>query len=77
MEELINGIRWAFIDMLEKENEWMDEETKKKATEKVYYQCVCDGYESTACPFLYHYCLYITLGSLSLGESGLPRLHPK
>lgn len=35
MEELINGIRWAFIDMLEKENEWMDEETKRKATEKV------------------------------------------
>lgn len=35
MEELINGIRWAFIDMLEKENEWMDEDTKKKATDKV------------------------------------------
>lgn len=36
MEELINGIRWAFIDMLEKENDWMDKETKRKATEKVF-----------------------------------------
>lgn len=35
MEELIDGIRWAFIDMLEKENDWMDETTKKKAVEKV------------------------------------------
>lgn len=35
MEELINGIRWAFIDILEKENDWMDEETKAKATDKV------------------------------------------
>lgn len=35
MEELINGIRWAFIDILEKENDWMDEETKRKATDKV------------------------------------------
>lgn len=34
MEEVIEGIRWAFIDMLEKENEWMDEETKDKAKEK-------------------------------------------
>lgn len=34
MEELIKGIRWAFIDILEKENEWMDEETKRKATDK-------------------------------------------
>jgi phosphate-regulating neutral endopeptidase len=35
MEELIEGVRWAFIDMLEKENEWMDTGTKKKAKEKV------------------------------------------
>lgn len=36
MEELINGIRWAFNDILEKENDWMDNETKRKATEKVF-----------------------------------------
>ena len=35
MEELTEGIRWAFIDMLEKENDWMDSETKRKAHEKV------------------------------------------
>lgn len=40
MEELIEGIRWAFIDMLEKENDWMDPPTKKKAIEKVR-ACVC------------------------------------
>ncbi|XP_053562346.1 phosphate-regulating neutral endopeptidase PHEX isoform X1 [Bombina bombina] len=34
MEELVEGIRWAFIDILEKENDWMDEETKLKAKEK-------------------------------------------
>ncbi|XP_056414574.1 phosphate-regulating neutral endopeptidase PHEX [Hyla sarda] len=34
MEEVIDGIRWAFIDMLNKENDWMDEETKNKAKEK-------------------------------------------
>uniref|UniRef100_A0A8C5LK65 Phosphate regulating endopeptidase X-linked n=1 Tax=Leptobrachium leishanense TaxID=445787 RepID=A0A8C5LK65_9ANUR len=34
MEELVDGIRWAFIDMLEKENDWMDEDTKIKAKEK-------------------------------------------
>ncbi|KAL0587941.1 LOW QUALITY PROTEIN: Histone demethylase UTY [Plecturocebus cupreus] len=39
MEELIEGVRWAFIDMLEKENEWMDAGTKRKAKEKVYGQC--------------------------------------
>lgn len=37
MEELTEGIRWAFIDMLEKENDWMDSETKRKAYEKVTY----------------------------------------
>ncbi|XP_060756799.1 phosphate-regulating neutral endopeptidase PHEX isoform X1 [Neoarius graeffei] len=36
MEELIDGIRWAFIDMLEKENDWMDTETKMKAIEKAH-----------------------------------------
>ncbi|OWJ99732.1 PHEX, partial [Cervus elaphus hippelaphus] len=36
MEELIEGVRWAFIDMLEKENEWMDAGTKRKAKEKLY-----------------------------------------
>ncbi|KAK2083043.1 hypothetical protein P7K49_038279 [Saguinus oedipus] len=36
MEELIEGIRWAFIDMLEKENEWMDAGTKRKAKEKAH-----------------------------------------
>ncbi|KAG7317491.1 hypothetical protein KOW79_018526 [Hemibagrus wyckioides] len=36
MEELIEGIRWAFIDMLEKENDWMDAETKAKAIEKAH-----------------------------------------
>lgn len=35
MEELIEGIRWAFIDMLENENDWMDPPTKKKAIVKV------------------------------------------
>lgn len=34
MEELIEGIRWAFIDMLEKENDWMDPPTKKRAVDK-------------------------------------------
>ncbi|KAJ7319550.1 hypothetical protein JRQ81_019061 [Phrynocephalus forsythii] len=34
MEELTEGIRWAFMDMLEKENTWMDLETKRRATEK-------------------------------------------
>nr|XP_020644827.1 phosphate-regulating neutral endopeptidase [Pogona vitticeps] len=34
MEELTEGIRWAFMDMLEKENTWMDSETKRRATEK-------------------------------------------
>ncbi|XP_063811843.1 phosphate-regulating neutral endopeptidase PHEX [Pseudophryne corroboree] len=34
MEEVIEGIRWAFIDVLENENDWMDGETKNKAKEK-------------------------------------------
>ncbi|KAK7118470.1 hypothetical protein R3I94_022086 [Phoxinus phoxinus] len=44
MEELISGIRWAFIDMLEKENEWMDEDTKRKATEKAHAVLAKVGY---------------------------------
>ncbi|KAF7214142.1 phosphate-regulating neutral endopeptidase PHEX isoform X1 [Nothobranchius furzeri] len=36
MEELIDGVRWAFIDMLEKENDWMDQQTKKRAIEKAH-----------------------------------------
>lgn len=35
MEELIEGVRWAFIDMLEKENDWMDPPTKQRAVDKV------------------------------------------
>lgn len=35
MEELIEGVRWAFIDMLEKENDWMDQPTKTRAIDKV------------------------------------------
>uniref|UniRef100_A0A8C8R540 Phosphate regulating endopeptidase homolog X-linked n=1 Tax=Pelusios castaneus TaxID=367368 RepID=A0A8C8R540_9SAUR len=34
MEELTEGIRWAFMDMLEKENDWMDTVTKRRANEK-------------------------------------------
>ncbi|KAL7983716.1 hypothetical protein Chor_000592 [Crotalus horridus] len=34
MAELTEGIRWAFIDMLENENDWMDLDTKRKAVEK-------------------------------------------
>ncbi|MFT7812528.1 phosphate-regulating neutral endopeptidase isoform X1 [Arapaima gigas] len=44
MEELIEGIRWAFVDMLEKENDWMDEETKKRATEKAHAVLAKVGY---------------------------------
>ncbi|XP_006627813.1 phosphate-regulating neutral endopeptidase PHEX [Lepisosteus oculatus] len=44
MEELTEGIRWAFIDMLEKENDWMDRETKNKAKEKAYAVLAKVGY---------------------------------
>ncbi|XP_023805881.1 phosphate-regulating neutral endopeptidase isoform X1 [Oryzias latipes] len=44
MEELIEGIRWAFIDMLQKENGWMDEPTKKKAVEKAHAVMAKVGY---------------------------------
>uniref|UniRef100_A0A668A558 Phosphate regulating endopeptidase homolog, X-linked n=1 Tax=Myripristis murdjan TaxID=586833 RepID=A0A668A558_9TELE len=44
MEELIEGVRWAFIDMLEKENDWMDEPTKRRATEKAHVVLAKVGY---------------------------------
>uniref|UniRef100_A0A3Q1B2F8 Phosphate regulating endopeptidase homolog, X-linked n=1 Tax=Amphiprion ocellaris TaxID=80972 RepID=A0A3Q1B2F8_AMPOC len=44
MEELIEGIRWAFIDMLEKENDWMDQTTKKRAVEKAHAVLAKVGY---------------------------------
>nr|XP_023701010.1 phosphate-regulating neutral endopeptidase isoform X3 [Paramormyrops kingsleyae] len=44
MEELVEGIRWAFVDMLEKENTWMDEDTKRKATEKAHAVLAKVGY---------------------------------
>uniref|UniRef100_A0A672YQQ1 Phosphate regulating endopeptidase homolog, X-linked n=1 Tax=Sphaeramia orbicularis TaxID=375764 RepID=A0A672YQQ1_9TELE len=44
MEELIDGIRWAFMDILEKENDWMDEETKLKALDKAHAVLAKVGY---------------------------------
>uniref|UniRef100_A0A665X4X1 Phosphate regulating endopeptidase homolog, X-linked n=1 Tax=Echeneis naucrates TaxID=173247 RepID=A0A665X4X1_ECHNA len=44
MEELIEGVRWAFIDMLEKENDWMDQPTKKRAVEKAHAVLAKVGY---------------------------------
>ncbi|MBN3299200.1 PHEX endopeptidase, partial [Amia calva] len=44
MEELIDGIRWAFIDMLEKENTWMDRDTKDKAKQKAHAVLAKVGY---------------------------------
>ncbi|KAJ8279325.1 hypothetical protein COCON_G00063910 [Conger conger] len=44
MEELIDGIRWAFIDMLEKENDWMDDITKSKAKDKAHAVLAKVGY---------------------------------
>lgn len=44
MEELIEGIRWAFIDMLQKENDWMDKPTKQKAVEKAHAVLAKVGY---------------------------------
>uniref|UniRef100_A0A8C4QXV7 Phosphate regulating endopeptidase homolog, X-linked n=1 Tax=Eptatretus burgeri TaxID=7764 RepID=A0A8C4QXV7_EPTBU len=35
MQELVEEIRWAFVDMLQLENDWMDSDTKQRATEKV------------------------------------------
>uniref|UniRef100_A0A8C2XAL0 Phosphate regulating endopeptidase homolog, X-linked n=1 Tax=Cyclopterus lumpus TaxID=8103 RepID=A0A8C2XAL0_CYCLU len=44
MEELIDGVRWAFIDMLHKENDWMDPPTKTKAVEKAHAVLAKVGY---------------------------------
>uniref|UniRef100_A0A674NYW5 Phosphate regulating endopeptidase homolog, X-linked n=1 Tax=Takifugu rubripes TaxID=31033 RepID=A0A674NYW5_TAKRU len=44
MEELIEGVRWAFIDIVEKENDWMDPPTKKKAIEKAHAVLAKVGY---------------------------------
>ncbi|XP_028972216.1 phosphate-regulating neutral endopeptidase PHEX isoform X2 [Esox lucius] len=44
MEELIEGVRWAFINMLERENDWMDEPTRKKAIEKAHSVLAKVGY---------------------------------
>uniref|UniRef100_A0A8C4I591 Phosphate regulating endopeptidase homolog, X-linked n=1 Tax=Dicentrarchus labrax TaxID=13489 RepID=A0A8C4I591_DICLA len=44
MEELIGGVRWAFIDILEKENDWMDQPTKKRAIEKAHAVLAKVGY---------------------------------
>lgn len=44
MEELIDGVRWAFIDMLEKENDWMDRPTKRRAVDKAHAVLAKVGY---------------------------------
>ncbi|KAM9775122.1 phosphate-regulating neutral endopeptidase PHEX [Syngnathus typhle] len=44
MDELIDGVRWAFIDMLQKENGWMDEATKTRAVEKAHAVLAKVGY---------------------------------
>ncbi|XP_049605007.1 phosphate-regulating neutral endopeptidase PHEX [Syngnathus scovelli] len=44
MDELIDGVRWAFIDMLQKENDWMDEATKTRAVEKAHAVLAKVGY---------------------------------
>ncbi|KAK1806315.1 hypothetical protein P4O66_000027 [Electrophorus voltai] len=44
MEELTEGIRWAFIDMLKKENDWMDAQTKERAIEKAHAVLAKVGY---------------------------------
>uniref|UniRef100_A0A8D0HV48 Phosphate regulating endopeptidase X-linked n=1 Tax=Sphenodon punctatus TaxID=8508 RepID=A0A8D0HV48_SPHPU len=44
MEELTEGIRWAFLDMLEKENDWMDSQTKKRAIKKAQAVLAKVGY---------------------------------
>ncbi|GCB81119.1 hypothetical protein scyTo_0022461, partial [Scyliorhinus torazame] len=43
-EDLVAGVRWAFLDMLEKENDWMDVETKSKAKEKAHGVLAKIGY---------------------------------
>ncbi|GCC20633.1 hypothetical protein chiPu_0019197, partial [Chiloscyllium punctatum] len=43
-EDLVAGVRWAFVDMLDKENDWMDPETKTKAKEKAHGVLAKIGY---------------------------------
>ncbi|XP_078264840.1 phosphate-regulating neutral endopeptidase PHEX [Rhinoraja longicauda] len=43
-EDLVAGVRWAFLDILEKENDWMDAETKVKAKEKALAVVAKIGY---------------------------------
>uniref|UniRef100_UPI00398E758E phosphate-regulating neutral endopeptidase PHEX isoform X2 n=1 Tax=Pristiophorus japonicus TaxID=55135 RepID=UPI00398E758E len=45
-EDLVAGIRWAFVDILDKENDWMDKETKIKAKEKAHAVLAKIGYPS-------------------------------
>ncbi|XP_069745616.1 phosphate-regulating neutral endopeptidase PHEX isoform X2 [Narcine bancroftii] len=45
-EELVAGIRWAFLDILDNENDWMDAETKEKAREKAQAVLAKIGYPS-------------------------------
>ncbi|XP_038658776.1 phosphate-regulating neutral endopeptidase PHEX [Scyliorhinus canicula] len=45
-EDLVAGVRWAFLDMLEKENDWMDMETKSKAKDKAHGVLAKIGYPS-------------------------------
>ncbi|XP_061522224.1 phosphate-regulating neutral endopeptidase PHEX isoform X2 [Phycodurus eques] len=44
MDEVIDGVRWAFVDMLRKENDWMDEATKTRAMEKTHGVLAKVGY---------------------------------
>uniref|UniRef100_UPI00358F210D phosphate-regulating neutral endopeptidase PHEX-like isoform X1 n=2 Tax=Myxine glutinosa TaxID=7769 RepID=UPI00358F210D len=46
MQELVEGIRWAFVDMLELENDWMDSDTKQRAAEKAQAVMAKIGYPS-------------------------------
>ncbi|XP_055500692.1 phosphate-regulating neutral endopeptidase PHEX [Leucoraja erinacea] len=43
-EDLVAGVRWAFLDILDKENDWMDAETKEKAKEKAQAVLAKIGY---------------------------------
>lgn len=91
MEELIEGVRWAFIDMLEKENDWMDAPTKKRAVDKVRGANLGAYLESLTLTLWLHkskdvdYCckllihmpeiFFFSLGSCSPGQGRLPRVH--
>lgn len=69
MAELTEGIRWAFMDMLENENTWMDLGTKRKAIEKVkafkYIQFLDEwDYPSAICLKRCRTCVYLLLKSV-------------